>query len=52
MQISPTSPSGISLPSSSRIDTSVLGIGTPMLPVQSLMFSALQVAIGEVPVRP
>jgi hypothetical protein len=40
------------LPSSSSTAASVDGIGTPMLPVHSSMFSGLQIAIGAVSVRP
>ena len=52
MQISPTSPGGISLPSSSRMEISVEGIGRPIVPVNSWPLTLLAVATGEVSDRP
>jgi hypothetical protein len=40
MQISPGSPSGTSLPASSRIEISVEGMGRPMVPVNTAAASA------------
>lgn len=48
MQISPGSPSGTSLPASSRIVTSVDGSGSPIVPLYSVAVTGLQVATGDV----
>ena len=52
MQISPGSPGGTGRPSSSSRVMSVLGMGRPMLPVQAVASTGLQVAAGEVSDRP
>ena len=52
MAISPVWPWGTSWPSSSRIFIQVLGIGTPMVPVNSVLVVGLQLAEGLVSDRP
>src|SRR5918996_759245 len=47
MQISPTSPRGRSLPSSSRMAISVEGSGKPIVPVNRMSLTLLAVATGE-----
>src|SRR5258708_1622832 len=51
-QISPGWPNGTSLPSSSRIEISVEGTGTPIEPLNSEEVAVLQVNVGEVSERP
>ena len=52
MEISPCSPKGNSLPSSSKIATSVKGNGIPIVPLNSVEAGGFAVATGEVSDKP